>query len=160
MEKQVKVSRVFNASVEKVWKVWTEPELVMQWWGPDRFTCPSARIDFREGGTSLVSMRYPKEMGGKDIYSIWNYKKIVPLKSIEFIQNLADGDGNKADPTKLGMPSDFPTDIRTVVTFKDLGSNRTEMTVTEYADFGQISHFAQLGLEQSMDKMVAIFTPS
>ena len=40
MEKKVFVSREFNAPVEMVWKVWTEPELVMRWWGPDRFTCP------------------------------------------------------------------------------------------------------------------------
>jgi hypothetical protein len=35
--------------------------------------------------------------------------------------------------------------------------DKTEMTVTEYAEFGTICNFAQIGLEQSMDKMVAIF---
>jgi hypothetical protein len=97
-------------------------------------------------------------MGGQDIYSIWNYKKIVPMQRIEFIQNLADKAGNKIDPVRLGMPPDFPMDIPTVVTFKDLGNNKTEMTVTEYADMGQTTRFAQMGLEQSLDKMVAIFT--
>jgi len=157
MKKQIAVTRVFNASIELVWKVWTEPELVMRWWGPDRFTCPSAKIDFREGGISLVTMRYPKEMGGKDVFSIWKYKKIIPLKSIEFIQNLADKDGTKMNPVSLGMPPDFPEDIRTVVTFKKLAGNKTEMTVTEYAEFGQMNKFAKLGLEQSLDKMIIIF---
>jgi len=157
MEKHVKVSRVFNASVEKVWKVWTDPDLVMQWWGPDRFTCPVAKIDFREGGISLVSMLAPKEFGGQETFSIWTYTKIIPLERIEFIQNLADKNGNKQKPVSLGMPDDFPEDVFTVVTFKDLGKDKTEMTVIEYADFGQTSHFAQLGLEQCMDKMVRIF---
>ena len=134
-KKQIAVTRVFNAPVKLVWQTWSDPELVKRWWGPDRFICPMARIDFREGGTSLVSMRYPKEMGGKDVYSIWNYKKIIPQTSIEFIQNLAHEDGSKADPTKLGMPPDFPTDIRTVVTFKDLGNDSTEMTVTGLPSF-------------------------
>jgi hypothetical protein len=58
---------------------------------------------------------------------------------------------------KLGMPSDFPLDIKTVVTFKEISANETEMTVTEFADFGTISNFAQIGLEQSMEKMIAIF---
>ncbi|WP_143309140.1 SRPBCC family protein [Chitinophaga vietnamensis] len=157
MAKQVEVTRTFNAPVEMVWKVWTDPELVKRWWGPQHFTSPLARIDFREGGQSLVSMKAPPEMGGQEFYSIWDYIKIVPHESIEFIQNLADENGQKTAPVKLGMPADFPLDIRTVVTFKKTGDGKTEMTVTEYAEFGSMSQFAQLGLEQSIAKMAAIF---
>lgn len=157
MSKQLKVSRVFNASLEAVWQVWTDPELIMQWWGPDRFTCPSARIDFRVGGKSVVCMRAPKEFGGQDMYSVWTYLKIIPFQSIEFVQNLSDKDGNKQKPVSLGMPPDFPEDVRTVVTLMDLGDEKTEMTVIEYADFGQMSEFAKLGLEQSLDKIKGIF---
>ncbi len=158
MAKQIEVTRTFNAPVEMVWKVWTDPELVKRWWGPKHFISPVAKIDFREGGNSLVSMLSPIEMGGQEWYSIWEYVKIIPLKSIEFIQSLSDKDGNKTHPTKVGMPSDFPMNIRTVVTFRELGNSKTEMTVTEYADFGTISNFAQIGLEQSLDKIVAIFS--
>ena len=157
MAKQIEVSRVFNAPIELVWKIWTEPELVKRWWGPKHFTSPVAKIDFRVGGKSVVSMKAPKEMGGQEFYSIWEYVNIVPLNTIEFIQNLADADGNKTDPKSLGMPADFPIDIKTIVTFKALSDTQTEMTVIEYAEFGSISNFAQIGLEQSMDKMVAIF---
>ncbi len=160
MAKQVLVTRVFNAPVHMVWKAWTDPELVMRWWGPDHFTAPTAIIDFREGGKSIVSMKAPEQMGNTVTYSIWEYTEIIPNKRIEFIQNLADKDGNKMSPAKLGMPPDFPEDIRTVVTFTDLGNDRTEMTVVEHADMGQMAKFAQLGLEQSLDKMVAIFSQS
>ena len=158
MAKQIEVTRTFNASVEIVWQVWVDPELVKRWWGPKHFISPVAKIDFREGGKSIVSMKAPKEMGGQEFYSVWEYIKIIPLQSIEFIQSLSDKDGNKIDPVKLGMPADFPKDIKTVVTFKAVAKNQTEMTVTEYADFGMISEFAQIGLEQSMDKMVAVFS--
>ena len=157
MKNELVVSRIFNAPIENVWKVWTDPEYVKRWWGPDRFTCPSAEIDFREGGRSVVCMRSPKEMGNQDMYSIWDYKKIIPMKTIEFVQNLADKSGKKMLPGDLGMPPDFPVDVRTVVEFKEIGKNQTEMIVTEYADFGSISHFAKLGLEQSMDKAVSVF---
>jgi uncharacterized protein YndB with AHSA1/START domain len=157
------VTRVFNAPVEMVWKAWTDPALVMRWWGPAYFTSPSAQIDFREGATSLVCMRAPKEFGGgQDMYSTWAYEKIVPLQRIEFIQNLADKDGNRIEPEMIGMPPDFPPFIRTVVTFKPLG-DKTEMTITEYGVPGpdtQIGKYAELGLNQSMDKMAAIFDPS
>jgi uncharacterized protein YndB with AHSA1/START domain len=153
----LEVTRIFPASAEQVWKAWTEPSLVMQWWGPDHFTCPRAEIDFREGGKSIVSMKSPPEMGGMEWISIWEYRKIVPMQRIEFVQNFGDAAGNKVSPAKLGMPADFPEDMLTIVTFKDLGGGKTEMTVAQHADFGQMSHFAKMGLEQSLGKMERIF---
>ena len=158
MAKQIEVTRTFNAPVEMVWRVWTEPELVKRWWGPKHFTSPVAIIDFHVGGKSLVSMKAPEEMGGQVFYSIWEYVKITPMQSIEFTQSLSDENGNKTDPVKLGMPSDFPLDIKTIVTFIKIANSKTEMTVIEYADFGTISNFAQIGLEQSVEKMDAIFS--
>ena len=157
MKNELIVTRVFNAPVESVWKTWTDPELIKRWWGPDRFTCPMAKVDFREGGTSLVAMRAPNEMGGNEWFSIWVYRKIVPMKSIEFDQSMADKLGNKIDPTKVGMPSDFPNVVRVQITFKAIGKTKTEMTVTQYANMGQMAGFAKMGLEQSIDKMVALF---
>ncbi|HZY35333.1 MAG TPA: SRPBCC domain-containing protein [Mucilaginibacter sp.] len=157
MAKQIEVTKTFYAPVEMVWQVWVDPELVKRWWGPKYFTSPVAKMDFREGGRSIVSMQGPKEMGGQEFYSVWQYVKITPLSTIEFIQSLSDEDGNKIDPTTVGMPPDFPADIRTVVTFKAIAEGKTEMTVTEYAEFGSISNFAQIGLEQSMEKMTVIF---
>ena len=155
------VTRVFAAPVDLVWKAWTDPEYVMRWWGPDHFTSPSAKMDFREGGTSLVCMRAPEDFGGQDMFSTWVYQKIVPMERIEFIQNLADKDGNQIDPANLGLPPEFPRDMRTVVTFKDLGNGKTEMTVTEYnmpAADTEMGRNAELGLNQSLDKMAASFT--
>jgi len=157
MTKQIEVTKVFNAPLELVWQVWVDPELIKRWWGPKNFTSPVAVIDFREGGQSLVSMKAPSEMGSQEWYSIWEYTKIDLLSRIEFIQSLCDKDGNKTDPVKVGMPPDFPLEIKTMVTFRTLGENKTEMTVVEYADFGSISNFAQIGLEQSLMKIEAIF---
>jgi uncharacterized protein YndB with AHSA1/START domain len=47
-------TRLFDAPIEEVWKAWSDPEYVKQWWGPNGFTAPLARMDFRQGGTSLV----------------------------------------------------------------------------------------------------------
>lgn len=156
MEASVIVSRVFNARIESMWKLWTDPELVKQWWGPDLFNCPMARIDFREGGVSLVCMQAPKEFGGATTYSIWTYTKIIPHERIEFTQSLADKNGVTQDPTTLGMPPDFPHAVPTIVTFKAISNEQTEMTVTEYADFGQTRRFAQMGMEQCFGKMERI----
>ena len=43
------VTRVFDAPRELVWKAWTDPKYVMQWWGPKGFTAPVCQMDFRVG---------------------------------------------------------------------------------------------------------------
>lgn len=147
------IIRVFDAPVAQVWKAWTEAEYVMQWWGPAGFTAPLARMDFREGGTSLVCMSSP-EFG--EHYSTWHYRKIVPMERIEYIHNLADKDGNKVDPVSMGMPPDFPQDQLQSITFKDLGDGRTELTVTEHDwTVGQMMELSRLGMGQCLDKMAA-----
>ena len=154
------VTRIFSAPVELVWKAWTESEYVMKWWGPDHFTSPSARMDVRVGGTSIVCMRAPKEFGGMDMYSSWVYREIVPMQRIEFVQNMSDEHGNLIDPATHGMPPEFPRDTRTVVIFRDLGNGRTELTVTEYnlpTPDTEMGRNAELGLHQTLDKMAAIF---
>ncbi|MDB5048464.1 MAG: hypothetical protein JWO30_1535 [Fibrobacteres bacterium] len=156
-KRDLTVTRLFDAPVGLVWKAWTDPQLLMRWWGPDKFTSPSCELDFREGGTSLVCMRSPQ---GQDFFSIWVYQKIVPMQRIEYIQNLADKDGKRIDPAAVGMPPEFPQDTRTVIVFKSLGE-RTEMTMTQYGlptpDI-QIGKFAEMGLNQSLDKMAALFS--
>ena len=62
------VTRVFDAPLTQVGNAWSDPEQVKRWWGPDGFTSPVAKLDFREGGTSLVCMRAPNEfLGGQDM---------------------------------------------------------------------------------------------
>lgn len=152
--KNLSVTRTFDAPVERVWKQWSESENVMRWWGPTGFTSPLAKMDFREGGVSLVCMRAPKEFGGFDMYNTWSYKKIVPHERIEFVLNFSDKDGNKLDPAKMGLPPGIPQDVPHVITFKSLGENKTEMTVNEYGYTTDTAvQTSKAGLDQCLDKM-------
>lgn len=149
------VTRILDAPVEEAWNAWVDPALVMQWWGPEGFTSPLAQMDFREGGRSLVCMRAPD---GTDMYTTWAYTEIVPMESFEYIFNLSDKDGNTLDPAALGLPPDFPRDARHRVSFKALGDGSTEMTMTEFGyTSDQLFELSKAGLEQTLDKMVAIF---
>ena len=152
------LTRTFNAPLERVWKAWSDADNVMNWWGPTGFTSPIAKIDFREGGVSLVCMRAPN---GRDFYNTWTYQKIVPMESIEFVLDWADKDGNRRDPGALGLPPNMPRDVRHVITFKSLGANKTEMTITEFG-YTSAEHFdlSKAGLEQCLDKMAAMLSKS
>lgn len=151
------VTRVFDAPVADVWRAWSDPEHVMRWWGPTGFTSPICRMDFREGGTTLVCMRAPKEFGGQDIYNTWTYRKIVPMQLIEFVQSWADARGNRVDPVDAGVPAEAAQDVRNVVAFKSADAT-TELTVTEYGyTSDQELGLSKAGLEQCLDKMAASF---
>lgn len=156
--RSVDLTRLFNAPLALVWRAWTTPEHIMRWWGPQYFTAPYAKVDFREGGATVVAMRSPD---GTDMYSVWHYRKIVPLERIEYVQNMSDKDGNIIAPTALGLPPEFPMDVETVLTFKALGDEKTEVHIVEYGfPEGQLLEYAVIGMEQCLDKMAAIFAES
>jgi hypothetical protein len=103
-------------------------------------------------------MRAPKEFGGQDMYSTWTYTKIVPLREIEYLHHFADKAGNRVAPATLGLPPDMPEEVRSRVTFKGVGANKTELTVTEYDwPVGQLMAMSKMGMEQYLDKMAASF---
>lgn len=156
-KRDVVITRLFDAPIERVWKAWTDPEYVMRWWGPTGFTSPTCRIDFREGGRFVFHMRAPKDFqGGQDFYTAGVYKKIVPLKLIEFSQGLADKDGNRIEPTTVGMPAEFPKEIPSALTFKRVG-DKTELTATEYGwTAGQMRDMSEAGLNQCLDKLAEV----
>jgi uncharacterized protein YndB with AHSA1/START domain len=153
------VTRILDAPVELVWKAWTEPEHVMRWWGPQYYTSPWCRIDLREGGAYVFCMRAPADQGGQDSYTAGMYRKIVPMEYLEFTQGLSDKDGNPVDPAEVGMPPDFPKALRTVVTFKRIRPDMTELTITEYDwPVSQMYVFSLAGLHQTIDKLAAVLT--
>lgn len=151
------VTRLIDAPVEQVWQAWVDPELVKRWWGPDGFTAPLARIDFRPGGVSLLCMSSP-QFGTH--YSTWRYTQIEPMERIEYIHNLSDASGATIDPASAGLPSDFPQDVRNTAVFRRVGPHQTELTVTEYGwTEGHMLEMSRLGLQQCLAKLAAIFAP-
>ena len=58
-EHQLRITRVFDAPREVVFKAWTDPQLLAQWWGPKGFTNPVCELDARPGGAIRVHMRGP-----------------------------------------------------------------------------------------------------
>lgn len=56
-EPQLVITRVFDAPRELVYKVWTDPKHLAQWWGPHGFTTTILQMDVRPGGTWRYAMR-------------------------------------------------------------------------------------------------------
>jgi uncharacterized protein YndB with AHSA1/START domain len=154
-KKDMTLVRVFDAPVEAVWKAWTESSAVMKWWGPKDFTCPVADMDVREGGTSLVCMRAPADLGGMDIYSTWTYTKVVPNERLEYILRFTDKDGTPLDPITIGLPAGIPKEVPHIIAFK-AKDGKTEVTITEKGyTTDMVVESSRQGMEQCCDKMGA-----
>jgi uncharacterized protein YndB with AHSA1/START domain len=151
-QKDIVARRLLRTTPERAWRAWNEGGQVQRWWGPLGFSCPVAIMDVREGGQSLVCMRSPD---GHDLYSVWEYTSVQPPTRLEYVFNLADATGNKADPTTLGMPPEFPRNVRHVVTFTPVESG-TELTVIEHGYTSpKFYELSKVGLEQCIDKLEA-----
>jgi uncharacterized protein YndB with AHSA1/START domain len=154
----VVITRVLDAPIEEVWKAWSDPSYVRRWWGPTGFTSPSAEMDIRVGGASLVCMRAPEEYGGQDMYNTWTYTRIDPHERIEFVSNFADKEGRHLDRAAIEMPQGVPHDVPHVIIFEAAGDKGTKMSVTEYGyTTEQARDLSKAGMEQCLEKMVAMF---
>jgi uncharacterized protein YndB with AHSA1/START domain len=157
--KPLVIERIFNAPRELVWKAWTEPERMKQWWGPRIFTVPSCRIDFRVRGTFLFCMR---SNTGPDIWQngIWGtgvYKEIIPMEKIVFTDCFADEDGTVVPASYYGMEGTFPLEMLVTVTFEELKGNKTKLTLThEGIPAGEHFTGAHQGWSESFDKLAEI----
>jgi uncharacterized protein YndB with AHSA1/START domain len=56
-DRELVLSRMIDAPPHKVYRAWTEPELLKQWFAPAPFTTPVAELDVRPGGANLIVMR-------------------------------------------------------------------------------------------------------
>ena len=110
------IERDFDAPPEKLWRVWSDPELMKRWWGPLGFTAPAITIDFRVGGRYLFCMRSPE---GKDCWRAGVYREIVPLRRIVCTDSFADEKGNVVPASHYGMPGDWPMELLVTVTFEE-----------------------------------------
>src|SRR5271170_7435424 len=62
-DREIRITRVFDAPPGVIFKLWTKPEHVARWWGPRGFTTTISEMDVRPGGTWRLVMRGPD---GKD----------------------------------------------------------------------------------------------
>jgi uncharacterized protein YndB with AHSA1/START domain len=149
----VVASRTVDAPVERVWAAWTEPEDVRAWWGPAGWTCPEAVMDVRVGGSSRVTMRSPD---GHDMHNLWTYSGVDAPHRLEFVLEFCDAAGRVVDPADLGLPPGIPVPVPHVLTFEELASGGTRLTVTELGYMSAATQQMSLaGLEQTLDKLAA-----
>ncbi|PYQ47693.1 MAG: hypothetical protein DMF59_18190, partial [Acidobacteria bacterium] len=79
--REIAASRVFDAPRELVWKMWSDPKHIVNWWGPNGFTTTMQEMDFRPGGVWQFIMHGPD---GRDYQNKSVYREIVKPERIVY----------------------------------------------------------------------------
>ncbi|PWT77662.1 MAG: polyketide cyclase [Bacteroidetes bacterium] len=82
-ERELIFSRLLDAPIKLVWKVWTNPDHLALWWGPDGFTNTIKKMDLKPGGEWNLIMHGPD---GTDYNIRCVFREIVPEKKITYEQ--------------------------------------------------------------------------
>src|SRR6185369_4098644 len=69
-DRELVLTRIIDAPPALVYKAWTDPELLKQWFAPQPWTTPAAELGVRPGGASLIVMRGPdgNEFPNRGVY--------------------------------------------------------------------------------------------
>jgi uncharacterized protein YndB with AHSA1/START domain len=157
----VAARRTYPVPVEVVWAAWTAPEVIRQWWGPEGFSCPLARMDVRAGGVSLLAMQAPPQYGGGQTHTTWTYNVVEPRARLEYVVRFADQTGTTISPADAGTPPGVPDAVPHVVTFTPTVDGGAELSITESGyTTSQARDMSQAGLDQCLDKLAVVLAGS
>lgn len=142
-DREIIISRTLNAPQALVWEVWTKPEHLAHWWGPDGFDVTTQEANIKVGGYWKFimhghGMEFPTEIV---------YHEVTPITKLKYAVS------GKDHPEHLNFV--------TTVTFETVGEGKTKVTMTglfqskEAVEFVVREHHAKEGGEQTIGKLAA-----
>jgi uncharacterized protein YndB with AHSA1/START domain len=156
------ISRRFDAPRETLFRAFTEPASMQQWWGPKGFTVVKATMDLRVGGTYHYALRAPD---GSTMWGKMVYREITAPARVVWINSFSDEAGGT---TRHPMAPTWPREMLSTLTFDD-DAGGTRLTLTwspldpdamERATFdAPVSHESmRMGWTGTLDQLEAYLT--
>lgn len=143
-ERTIVIERELAAPRELVWKVWTDPDEVAKWWGPEQFTTPRESIEFdlRPGGVSRMTMVGPD---GTEYPNSGHFTVVEPPARLGWAEE--------------GVDSPMMDAVDTLIEFVDLGGDRTKVVITSRMTCAEeLVDMANAGWNSQLDKLEALLT--
>lgn len=150
--KELTITRTFDAPVGIVWKAWTDQKLVAKWWGPRGVTNPICEWDARPGGKIYIVMLAGKELGPAEGMK-WpmkgKFEEVVPRSRLVYTSGALDD---------VDRESNTFIEQTVTVEFEDLGG-KTRMnlhilvTMTKGPKASSAIKGMTMGWNQQIDKL-------
>jgi uncharacterized protein YndB with AHSA1/START domain len=102
------VRRTIKASAEKLFEAWTEPAMLMQWWGPRGVTCTAAEVELRVGGRFRLANQFPD---GKVLWITGEYRIIEAPRRLAYTWSIEPATGNPEYVTVSFEPRAGATEV-------------------------------------------------
>jgi uncharacterized protein YndB with AHSA1/START domain len=144
-EREVVLTRVYDAPRELVFKAWTDPKHLTRWWGPKMFTNPVCEVDARPGGHYRIVMHGPD---GNDYPMRGIFQEVVAPERLSFT-NIAVDDADQ--PVIDGFT--------TVLFAEEGGKTRLTLITRGKAMVPIATQYLQgmeMGWSQSLDKLAEL----
>ena len=150
----IEITRVFNASPDKVWRFWTSAPGLEQWWGPVGFESRVSALDLRVGGGFDIAM---KAVASEQVKYLADHG--IPLESH------ARGRYTDVDPPRRlawrssvdFVPGVAPYDVDSSVELRALDDGRTEMVFrSDRMHDAMWTRNAEAGWTQQLDRLVGL----
>lgn len=116
------ITRRFTAPRELVYQALTEPEHLLEWWGPVGCTLPKCTVDLRPGGEFRYCMLLPN---GDEWWGKWMYRDVMPNERLVYVLSFCDEDGNVI---RHPVSDEWPLEMLSSITFED-DDERTRVTL-------------------------------
>jgi uncharacterized protein YndB with AHSA1/START domain len=132
------VNARFEAPVERVWQIWSDPRQLERWWGPPEYPATVVEHDLRAGGRVTYFMT--GEAGDRH-HGWWRVVSVDPPRSLEVEDGFGDDQG-RPNP-------DMPTTIMHVTLAERDGG--TEMTMTStFPSIEAMEQMEAMGMDEGL----------
>ncbi len=128
----------FDATPERVWQLWEDPNLFEKWWGPPEYPATVVDHEFTPGGRVRYYMTGPD---GEKYHGLSRFIAIDPPKSLEFGDVFLDDDGNDVE----GMPT-----MTNRVEITGLGGATRMIITTTFPSLEAMEQLIEMGAEEGM----------
>lgn len=132
----------FDAPVERVWQLWSDPRQLERWWGPPTYPASFDQHDLTPGGDVTYSMTGPE---GETHHGWWRVTAVDAPRSLEFTDGFSRPDG-KPNP-------DMPTTDVQVQLVEQAGGTRMELR-SRFDSREQMEQMANMGMAEGLREAV------
>ncbi|OLF72972.1 ATPase [Maricaulis sp. W15] len=151
----VKIERRFDAPLETVWKMWTDPDLFKQWYGPMGFSVPFAHMDLEVGGIRKICMEMQRPDRTMSLWFTGVFTEISAPRRLRYTESMCDAEGNILSPQSMGMPEGSP-DVTEVIVELTQSGDQTLMTMVHVGV--PAGSAGEGGWMQAFDKLAGQFS--